>query len=105
MAQKLMKRCSASLAVWNMQIQTTVRGRFTPTRLADFWSLGSLPLRALGCKAESVVLQEGGPNAPTNKEAHFWTSAVLQDLAEACAHWGGLGLEVGLSRCKLLYIG
>lgn len=83
MAQKLMKRCSASLAVWNMQIQTTVRGRFTPTRLADFWSLGSLPLRALGCKAESVVLQEGGPNAPTNKEAHFWTSAVLQDLAEA----------------------
>lgn len=35
MAQKLMKRCSASLAVWKMQIQTTVRGCFTPTGLAD----------------------------------------------------------------------
>lgn len=79
MAQKLMKRCSASLAVWNMQIQTTVRGRFTPTRLADFCSLGSLQ----GCRAERVVLEEGGPDAPTNREAQFWIPVVLQGLAEA----------------------
>ena len=30
-----------------------------------------------------MVLEEGGPDAPTNREAYFWTPVVLQDLAEA----------------------
>lgn len=34
-------------------------------------------------------MQEGGPDAPTNREAHFWTPVVLQDLAEA-GHQGVL---------------
>ena len=34
MAKKLLKKCSKSLVIWEMQIKTTLRFHFTPIRMA-----------------------------------------------------------------------
>lgn len=71
-ACKPMERCPASLAMWKMQIQTTARSHFTPTRLADFAVLDGCisGLRGLwGTELGWGSLEEAGDWMLSHREA------------------------------------
>jgi predicted permease len=69
MAEKHLKKCSAFLLIWDMQIKTTLRFHLTPVRMAEIKNSGNQQMRVsmwrkrntppllVGLKAGTITLE------------------------------------------------